>query len=371
MKVLHVLAPATFGGLERVVHALATGQQQRGVDVHVLVLLETGAPAPLIVQQLQERGVSVDSIVLPGRAYWTQLRLMRRYCVTLAPDVIHTHGYLPDVLSTLLIPRLVAARVSTVHGFIGSTPRGRLYEWLQCRAYRWIDAVAVSKKLAADLAERGVPARRVHFIANGAASIDAPFSRADARARLDVPPTAFSIGWVGRVSREKGLDVLVDALPSLTDLPVQLTVIGDGPERRALEARAYQGASGARITWAGVIPDAARLLSAFDVIVISSRTEGTPMILLESMALAVPIVSTAVGGIPDVVSSAEAILVPSNDPVALAAAIRSVHDQPEKAEQRARRAAARLTTDFSTEAWLARYEQLYGSLIAQSVRAQR
>jgi len=173
------------------------------------------------------------------------------------------------------------------------------------------------------------------------------------------------------VSREKGLDVLVDALPSLTDLPVQLTVIGDGPERRALEARAYQGASGARITWAGVIPDAARLLSAFDVIVISSRTEGTPMILLESMALAVPIVSTAVGGIPDVVSSAEAILVPSNDPVALAAAIRSVHDQPEKAEQRARRAAARLTTDFSTEAWLARYEQLYGSLIAQSVRGQR
>jgi len=187
MKVVHVLAPATFGGLERVVHALATGQQRRGHDVHVVVLLEPHVAQPLISAQLESSHVPVLSIALPGRAYWTQLRLLRRHLARLAPEVIHTHGYLPDVLSTLLIRRISSHRVSTVHGFIGSTRRGRFYEWLQCRAYRWVNAVAVSRSMANDLVRRGVPAANVHLITNAAAPINDPLSRDAARERLGVP----------------------------------------------------------------------------------------------------------------------------------------------------------------------------------------
>ncbi|HMA24319.1 MAG TPA: glycosyltransferase [Gemmatimonadaceae bacterium] len=370
MKVVHVLAPATFGGLERVVHALATGQQRRGHDVHVILLLESGVAEPLIAEQLRDGAVPVISIVLPGRAYWTQLRLLREHCARLVPDVIHTHGYLPDVLSTLLIPKISAHRVSTVHGFIGSTRRGRFYEWLQCRAYRWIDAVAVSNKLATDLIDRGVPAHNVHVIANAAVAIDDPLSREAARQRLGVPGEMFSIGWIGRVSHEKGLDVLIDALPALRGIPAQLTVIGDGPGRRALDEKARRIADHVPVSWAGVIPDAARLLRAFDVLVISSRTEGTPMTLLEAMAAEVPIVATAVGGIPDVVTNDQAILVPSENPAALAAAIRSVYDDCDAARQRAERAAVRLATAFSTENWLTQYDQLYAMLIARSPNAR-
>ena len=369
MKLVHVLAPATFGGLERVVHALATGQQHRGHSVHVIMLLEPGIAEPLIAAQLRESGVPVISIVLPGRAYWTQLRLLRGHFARLAPDVIHTHGYLPDVLSTLLMARVSASRVSTVHGFIGGTRRGRLYEWLQCRAYRWVDAVAVSQKLAKDLTQRGVPAGRVHVIANAAVPIDNPLGRGAAREQLGIPSSSFSIGWVGRVSREKGLDVLIDALPALHDLDARVTVIGNGPERAALDDRARRIAEGTPVTWAGIIPDAARLLRAFDVLVISSRTEGTPMILLEAMAVGVPIVTTAVGGIPDVVTNEEAILVPSENPAALAAAIRSVHADRAGAIERAQRAVLRLATAFSSENWLAQYDQLYATLVARSASA--
>ena len=371
MKLVHVLAPAAFGGLERVVHALATGQMRRGHDVHVVMLLEPDTAEPLIAAQLRESGVPVISVVLPGRAYGTQLRVLREHFVQLAPDVVHTHGYLPDVLSTLLIPRIAARRVSTVHGFVGNTRRGRLYEWLQCRTYRWVDAVAVSHKLANDLVQRGVPAVRVHVIANAAVGINNALSPEAARERLGIPAGVFSIGWIGRVSREKGLDVLIDALPAISDLRAQVTVVGDGPERVELSKKAIRIADSTPVSWPGVVADAARLLRAFDVLVISSRTEGTPMTLLEAMAARVPVVTTAVGGIPEVVTPAEAVLVPSESPGALADAIRFVHDDRSAASDRADRAAVRLATAFSTENWLGQYDQLYAALVAGRINKSR
>lgn len=370
MRIVHVLAPATFGGLERVVEELATGQRRRGHDVHVIVLLEPATPEPIIVAHLRERAVPVVSIVLPGRAYVTQLRQLREHCARLSPQVIHTHGYLPDVLSTLLLPQIAARRVSTLHGFIGGTRRGRLYEWLQCRAYYWIDAVAVSQKLAADLVRRGVPASHVHLITNAAATIDNPLNRDAASRQLGLPSSGFNIGWVGRISREKGLDVLIDALPALADLSAHVAVIGDGPERSALAQRARQIAPATPVVWSGIIPDAARVLNAFDVLVISSRTEGTPMILLEAMALGVPVVTTAVGGIPEVVREDEAILVPSENPTALAAAIRSVSSDPAGAAKRAERAKQRLADAFSTEQWLDRYDRVYAASATESANAR-
>ena len=371
MKLVHVLAPATFGGLERVVYALATGQARRGHDVHVVMLLEPETPEPLLANQLRASDVSIINVVLPGRAYATQLRRLGEHFRRLRPDVIHTHGYLPDVLSTALLPRVASRRVSTVHGFVGNTRRGRFYEWLQCRTYRWIDAVAVSQKLAKDLVRRGVRETKVHTIANAGVPIDGMLPRHAARQELEISADAFSIGWVGRVSREKGLDVLVDALPLLSDLRAQLTVIGGGPQRAMLDERARRNAPATHVSWRGIIPDAARLLRAFDVIVISSRTEGTPMILLEAMAGCVPVVTTAVGGIPDVVTKEEAILVPSEDSPALAAGIRSVHDDRAAAAGRAQRANVRLTTAFSTEDWLAKYDQLYAMLVAGSSDVRR
>jgi glycosyltransferase involved in cell wall biosynthesis len=371
MKLTHVLAPARFGGLESVVYALATGQRRRRHEVQVVMLLEPGVAEPLLAPQLQDRGVTVASIVTPGRAYWTQLRLLREHCVGVGPDIIHTHGYLPDVLSWMLMRTFPARRVSTVHGFIGGTRRSRMYEWLQCRAYRSIDAVAVSRKLASDLARRGVPEAKVHVIANAAVPAEDPLNAEIARERLGVGGEAFSIGWVGRVSHEKGLDVLLEAVKELTDLSIRLTIIGDGPERRDLEALSSVGEMRSMVSWAGIVPDASRGMAAFDLLVISSRTEGTPMVLLEAMGASVPVVATAVGGIPDVITADHGILVPPEDPSALAAAIRSVYVDRTAAARRAEAARKRLTTEFSVDAWLDKYDRVYDSLPARSGEAVR
>src|SRR5690606_5519239 len=102
-----------------------------------------------------------------------------------------------------------------------------------------------------------------------------------------------------------------------------------------------------------------RYFAAFDVFVLSSRTEGTPMVLFEAMAAGTPIVATAVGGVPDVVGPGEAILVSPEDPEMLARAIREVREDPRAAASRAERARHRLANHFDAHSWSRAYESVY------------
>src|SRR5262249_44431217 len=148
------------------------------------------------------------------------------------------------------------------------------------------------------------------------------------------------------------------SLAHLRDAAVRITVVGDGRERAAVEAMAGDLGVADRIAWAGIVPNAAALMRAFDVLVLSSRTEGTPITLLEAMSAEVPIVATAVGGVPDVIGAAEGILVPAEDPLALAEAIRGVAANPSAAAERAVKAKRRLETVFAIEPWVAAHERV-------------
>lgn len=114
------------------------------------------------------------------------------------------------------------------------------------------------------------------------------------------------------------------------------------------------------------MPGAERLFRAFDALVLSSRTEGTPIVLFEAMAAGVPIVATRVGGVPDMLSPREAELVPSGDPAALAAAIRGIHRDPGAAAAKARVARERLCREFQAEPWIERYEAVYRAALARA-----
>ena len=360
LAILHVLAPADVGGLERVVEALASGHQARGHRVAVAAVFAPGRAEPPLLASLRRSGVDVRPVALAGRSYLRERASIARLCRDMHPAVVHTHGYRPDVLDAGVARRLGVAVVTTVHGFTGGGWRNRLYERLQVRAYRRFDAVvAVSRPMAAQLALAGVPGDRLHCIANAWAGTTPVLSRDEARRILGLPASGFVIGWVGRFSAEKGPEVLVRAMPWLSDLPVTAAMVGDGPARAAAQADAARLDVADRIAFPGPVPDAAGLLPAFDVFALSSRTEGTPIVLFEAMAAGVPLVAAKVGGVPDVVGDAEALLVPSGDPRALAAAVRSVAAEPAAAAARAAAARRRLETAFAADQWLDRYEALY------------
>jgi len=360
VRLLHVLAPGAVGGLERVVQLLAHGQAHAGDDVHVAAVLDQAHAGHPLLDALAAGGVTTHVIVLPGRRYWRERAAILELGGRLRPVVVHTHGYRPDVVDAAAARRLGIPTVTTVHGFTGGDWKNRLYERLQRRAHRRFDAVvAVSRPLVEQLIESGVPAHRVHLVQNAWQETAPPLDHPAARRALGLREDGFLIGWVGRLSSEKRPDLLLDALVHLTDLPVTVSVIGNGPEHRSLAARARRLGVERLVRWHGTVPDAGRCFAAFDVFVLSSHTEGTPIALFEAMAAGVPIVATRVGGVPDVVSPVEAALVTPDDPVALALAIRAVYGNPGAGRERVQRARARLRRDFTTPPWLDRYAAIY------------
>lgn len=364
---VHILAPGPAGGLESVVAALATGQKARGHRVRVISVTGQGQAEPGLHARLRGEGVELLSVVLPPRAYSRERAEYRTLLSRLGPEIVHTHGYRTDVLAGAVAGTLKMARVSTVHGFTGGDWKNRMYEFLQLRAFRRYESVvAVSEPLATKLAGRGVPRSRISIIPNAFDGASLRLSRTEARHLLGLPSPERVLGWVGRLSREKGLDVLIDALPLLGDTPFTLSVLGDGGELSALKAQAAALGVGARIRWHGLTPDAGRLYCAFDVFVLSSRTEGTPISLFEAMAAEVPVVATSVGGVPQVLRETEGHLVPPVSPAALAGAIRAVLSDDGTARARAAQALARLENTYAIDPWVDRYDRLYRSLISDA-----
>ncbi|MEO8138310.1 MAG: glycosyltransferase, partial [Gemmatimonadota bacterium] len=207
---------------------------------------------------------------------------------------------------------------------------------------------------------------RVALIPNAWAPLLPPLTRAEARVALGLPADAPVLGWVGRLSPEKGADLFLAALARLQRPGVLAAIIGDGRLRPSLEAQARTLGISDRVRWLGLVPDAGRLTAAFDSFVLSSRTEGTPIALLEAMASGTPVVATAVGGVPDIlVGDREAILVPSEDPAALAAALAAVLDDRAAAARRAGAARTRLERDYALGPWLERHRTLYQSILAR------
>ena len=362
LTVLHVAAPARAGGLEKVIEALTVGLAERGHDIHVAALVQSDDDAQHFLTPLAARGVKTHAIVLPGRAYLQERARVRSLCDQLHPTALHTHGYRADVGTLGIASRTGVASVSTVHGFTGGDFRNRVYEHLQVVAFRRFDAVvAVSRPLATLLRSRGVADNRLHLIPNAWKRTTPPVERRLARQTLGITDTAPRILYLGRLTSEKGPDVLVRAIPSLPP-EIRVSFIGEGRELPALIELARQLGVESRIDWHGLVPDAGRLLSAFDAYVLSSRTEGTPIALFEAMSAEMPIITTAVGGVPDVVGPSEALLVPSEDHTALAAAITETFANLDAARERAKAAKQRLDSAFTVEPWLDSYVSLYRAI---------
>lgn len=352
-----MLAPMREGGLERVVTMMSSGHKS---SVHVGAVVEpsTAVGHPFIVQ-LRELGVPVTPIVVGARNYSSEFRLISALVAQLRPGIVHTHGYRSDVIGGLVARSHRIPAVSTVHGFTGGGMRNRFNERVQLLALRRADAViAVSAPLARRLTENGVRSERIHLVPNAFTSLFDLLPRPAARERLGIKADALVAGWVGRLSREKGADVMLDALAE-SDPRWQLSVIGQGEEMEQLREQSMKLRISPRVTWHGPLANAGALLRAFDAFVLSSRTEGTPITLLEAMNAGVPIVATRVGGVPDVVDSSHALVVDAEQPKLIAHALSQIDREPEAATERSRRARERLTQSFGSAAWLAALDSVY------------
>lgn len=364
LRVLHLLAPAPFGGLETVVRHLARAQARAGAEVHIAATVPDDAHP--FVEAARADGLDVHVLRVRGRGYRRERQLVARLLADLAPAVLHTHGYRPDILDAPVARAAGIATATTAHGFTGNGMKNRAYEWAQRRSFRKFGAVvAVSSGLVSRLVASGVPRERVHLLPNARLSLADPLPRADARHALGLshagPPV---VGWVGRVGPEKGPDLMVQAMAGPALAGAQLCMVGEGRALEASEALASQLQLDERVYWAGRMPDAGRFMRAFDVLCLSSRTEGTPMVLFEADQADLTVVSTAVGGVPHVLGDGWNV-VPPDDPEALAEALARALNDPDAAADARARARQRIRAEFDPARWAARHLEIYRGLAAE------
>ncbi|WP_246495524.1 glycosyltransferase [Ameyamaea chiangmaiensis] len=299
MRILHAIATHEFAGSERYVAELSAAQAR---DHDVTVLLQG---------RTRDRCTGGDiRDVLDG-----QVRVARAgpggYCLALGralrqirPDIVHTHLGRASMRARLLSVGRVPT-IATLHNRFSPRVYGG-HDGLICVA-RWQTA--------------GIPPgfdRPVDVIGNWTCvpSMDAG-RRADLRARWGFTDDTYVFGGAGRFVSEKGFDTLIRAFERLPAPNVRLVLFGDGPERAALEALA-----GPRVKFGGFSKSLPTDLSALDAFVLPSRCEPFGLVLLEAMANGLPVLATRAGGVPDILGDHSPDLVPPDDSVALAEAMR-------------------------------------------------
>jgi len=336
VRALHVITRLTLGGSAENTVASMVGLAAAGYG-GPLVVGCAGSDATSIADA-RRRGITVLDVPTLGREVGPRdivalagvLAVLRRE----RPSIVHTHTSKAGFIGRLAA-RLagVPAVIHQPHGhiFYGYYGRARttFYIGLERLAARWTDRIiTLTERGTEEHLARGIgrPAQ-YRTVPSGVPTAElrarAPV-RAAARAALGVPADAFVVVGLGRLVPVKGFDVLVRALPALAAAVPRASVllVGDGPERAALEAQAAALHVSDRLRITGAATDVAPWLAASDVLAAPSRNEGMGRALVEAMALGVPVVAAAVGGIPAVVRDGECgRLVPREDAGALADAL--------------------------------------------------
>ena len=359
ISVVHVAVPAPVGGMESVLRSLAASQARHGLAVGVALVELPGVDTTEMREYMAEAGVDIEHIRIPARAYLRERRGVRDYLRRRRPTVVHTHSYRPDVIDAPIARRLGIPTVTTLHGssFMAGSLTG---EFLQRRAIRQFDGiVAVSTPLVGWATGLGVRPERVHLVPNAVVN-EGALSREAAREHLDLPQDEKVIGWVARMIPIKAADVFVRALGEVGDVgPWRAVIIGDGPERERCEAIAREVGVEGKLEFKGLVPSARKYLRAFDVLALTSHSEGTPMTLLEAMVAGVPIVATRVGGVPELLGDGGGRLAEPDDPTSVAAALTEWLTDRDAALAGAGLAEKRAAAEYSGEAWAEAHERVY------------
>ena len=337
----------------------------------------TPAMPPLALAALAA-GIPVDVIRERRRLDPAVIGALRRIALERRPDIVQSHNVKDHFMVRAAGLHRRMPWVAFHEGYTAVDLKDCLYNQLNRWSLRAADVVVTMNRSFADLlARQGVDRTRIRVLHN---SIDADWVReappdevAEARRRSGARDGERIVLSVGRLSSEKGHADLLDAFAGLVagggPRDVRLVLLGSGPELPRLEQRAGGLGIGSRVTFVGHVADPRPFYAASDLFVLPSHSEGSPMVLLEAMAAALPIVATSVGGVPEMVADGEsALLAPARDSAALARAIRAALDAPDVADRLRRRAKDDVERRFTLDRRLRELRGIYQAVTAERQR---
>jgi glycosyltransferase involved in cell wall biosynthesis len=350
------------GGAEQALVRLVRGLDRGRWEPAVFCLDGHGA----LADELTADGIGVECL---GANHWSNIFVVLR----LAREL---RRFQPAIVQTFLFHANLAGRIAArwagirkvVSGIRVAEKRSRMPLWFDRWTNRLVTTNVCVSQAVADfsIAQAGLPPKKVVVIPNGVDVRRFGESRPADLQPLGIPAGSAVLLTVGRLDRQKGLFDLVEAaalvVPRFPD--VHFLLVGEGPERAAIERLIGEKGLASRVHLAGWRPDVPELLAAGFGLVLSSHWEGMPNVVLEAMAAGLPVVATRVEGTAELVVDVQTgLLVPMKSPPALAEAMGRLLADPASAKAMGAAGRGRAAANFSWEKMIAEYETLYKSLI--------
>ena len=356
-----------FGGSERVGVDLALEFKRRGYQVVCFAFHDSDGPMRMELERAGIRCLDLNyqkfgGVLRRARYYWAFWRMLRKERIR----ALHVHHHGAMILCG--IPGRLAGTgrvVMTEHGLQALLERADARR-LTVRYCRYASDITLVEpgQLQYFHKELGFPIEKLHCIPNGVRiPARTPLRVAQRRFEFGLGREVFAFFYVGRLNPVKDLGTMLEAFATLAttgSIQTRLYLVGDGPDRAALEARRDALGLGERVTFLGARSDVTEVLMAADAFVMSSKSEGLPMALLEAMAAGVPCIATAVGGIPDLFGDDRGLSVPAQDGLALADAMAAIIQSPELRQRLVSKATANLVRNYALDAIVNRYLELLG-----------
>ncbi|HXO39040.1 MAG TPA: glycosyltransferase family 4 protein, partial [Candidatus Acidoferrum sp.] len=370
VKVLQLISSGGYYGAENMLLNLCASQQRAGCENSLLLFYNVHAPNVEFYERARRRGLSVRMVHCLGRADWRAVRQIEEYIQEDRIDLLHTHGYKADLYGYVAARRSHKPIVATCHNWVGGTAALGIYNHLDRMALKRFNALAaVSDSVAQRLMDSGVSARKIKTIANG---IDVePFECAQ-----PLPALAFDghkvVGMVARLDLQKGFEYLLRAVRELSSAfsSLKLVIVGEGPDRKAIEDMIRQYSLQSNVILAGQQSDMRGVYAAMDVFALPSLNEGLPMTILEAMAASKPVIATRVGAIPGVIKHGESgLLVDPRDADGLRSALARLLTDSDLCRRMGAAGHDWVSRNYTSEIMALKYRQLYEEVLGPSALA--
>jgi len=368
-SILYVIDGLEFGGGERVFLQLAFGLKDR---YRICVATNTGGK---FAQELSKLDIQIFSVDMSRQLALKPIRQIRDIILQNRIDLVHSQGARADFFARIAgkiaeSSHILCTVAMPVEGFDVTPLRKRVYRFIDQLSENYVDRfLVVSNALKQSLTlGRGISSERVVRIYNGIEvnEYQPNLKVNNLRNEWGIAHADPLVGAIGRLVWQKGLEHLIQAAAEiLAAVPeAWFLVVGKGPLRPNLETLARELNISDRIIFTGFRSDIRELLSAIDILVVPSLLEGFPVITLEAMAMAKPIVATQLPGIKEQISDGvEGILVPPNNSKALGVAVLSILQDKKLASTLGGAARSRVESCFSVEKMVGETEKVYLSVL--------
>ena len=368
MKVLKVIHTMGHGGAENIFRWLALGLKREGVEIIA------GIPADMgpgrhenwIDPALAELGIPRVYFDKTGRAL-AMLKSMTQMIARVKPDIVHSHLLDANFFSSIACRFLDIPHVCTEHGDIRIKTRVPSRIKFALLPFLSKSVVCVSESLRRTAVSRCLAPgkRKLRTIYNGITFPEK--SKSTFRKEQGIPDNALVVGNVGNLYPVKGQRYLIEAFHRFLAIAPEayLVLVGRGDEEYLLRRQTADFKSGAdRVIFTGFRGDVANILNALDIYVQPSLSEGFPVAVLEALSLDLPVIATAVGGVPEIITGeASGLLVSPGSAASIFAALKQIFEAQDLALDRSQKAGAFVRTRFSVPRMTGDYLNLYSRLV--------